>query len=112
MPLTPAGVWEVDHSTQELWVYSDSESYAAGDEVRFSASASQPTDAVSLRITRDGLTPAVVHVSAPFAVNFHRPPERAFAGCGWPVALRFRIPDEWPSGFYIVEVRAPSPARP
>jgi len=38
-------------------------------------------------------------------------PADAYAsGCGWPAGLSLRLPDDWRGGFYLVIVRAVSPA--
>jgi hypothetical protein len=103
MPLNKAGKWEVDEAQPDLWLYTDAESFTAGDTVAFRGSCTMRTEA-TLTVTLDGSVPRPVYASAPFAVDYTPAPEQAFAsGCDWPVVFELPpIPDGWPSGFYIV----------
>jgi hypothetical protein len=64
-----------------------------------------------VEIVRDGAHPEVVWHRDEVSAGRHEAPIDAHAtGCGWPVGLQVDIPDDWPSGFYIVTVRATTPS--
>lgn len=93
----------MDGDRPDLWLYTDGESFTAGDSVAFRASCSVPTTA-TLTITLDALEPRLVHKSETFAIDYHPAPAEAYAtGCNWPVCYELPcVHSEWPSGFYIV----------
>ncbi|WP_137392169.1 N,N-dimethylformamidase beta subunit family domain-containing protein [Rhodoligotrophos defluvii] len=96
-----------DPAAPEVYTYTDAISYEAGDEVLFHSS----THAAewSLEIIRDGLVPRSVH-QAMVPGRFTPMPRDAYrAGCGWPVAYRWRIPEDMPSGFYRMVSRCERP---
>jgi hypothetical protein len=102
MPLDRAGRWLVDETQPDLWLYTDAESFVAGDRVAFRASCTVDTTA-TLTVTLDALAARIVHESAPFAVGYNAAPAEAYAtGCDWPVVYELTVPAEWPSGFYVV----------
>ena len=103
MPLNKAGKWEVDEAQPDLWLYTDAESFTAGDTVAFRGSSTLRADA-TLTVMLDGSVPLQVYESEPFAVDYTPAPEDAYSsGCDWPVVFEMPpIPAEWPSGFYIV----------
>ena len=114
MPLTEEWVWTPDPSTPEVWLYTNMESYTAGDAVTFHGSCSLPpaegasSASAVITITRDSLEPEEVYASEPFDVACHEAPEQCYAtGCGWPVCFTLdAIPQGWASGFYIVRCEA------
>lgn len=93
----------MDGAPPDLWLYTDGESFTAGDTVAFRASCSVPSTA-TLTITLDALEPRLVYESEEFAVGYHPAPVEAYAtGCDWPVCYELPcVQAEWPSGFYIV----------
>jgi hypothetical protein len=89
----------------EVWCYTDRFSYFPGESVSLHVSASAPR--FDVEVTRDGLRPEVVWSAQGLTAERVNAPEDAYsAGCGWPVALTIDIPADWPSGFYVVTVRA------
>ena len=110
MPQDGQGRWREEEGRSELWIYTDSESYAPGDTVSIMASSTVAKQAVIEFVRYDSPSPQVVHETAPFEVGYHPAPERAFAvGCGWPVATTFTIPSDWTSGFYIMNAKCVGP---
>eukprot|EP01045_Picozoa_sp_COSAG04_P017061 COSAG04_NODE_1482_length_6564_cov_3.075019_4_plen_173_part_01 len=114
MPLTEEWVWTPDPASPELWIYTNTESYTAGDAVTFHGSCTLPpaegssSASAVITITRDSLEPEQVYASEPFDVACHEAPEQCYAtGCGWPVCFTLdAIPQGWASGFYIVRCEA------
>lgn len=118
-PTKPAFAWSPkdwpserpDDSPQagEVWLYTDRFSYLPGDTVAFHISSSAPV--FSLCVTRDGLRPEAVHRADGLRAGHHPTPADAYArGCGWPVAHRWTLPADLPSGFHIVTVQARMPS--
>lgn len=100
-----------DSSRPDLWCYTDRLSYAPGDIVSFHLSGS--VSACSLTVVRDGADPTEVHVIDHLAIECHPTPPDAYAvGCGWPVAATWQVPDDLPSGFYLVIARSEGAWRP
>ena len=90
-----------DPTFPEVYVYTDAISYAPGDEVAFHASCNAPR--WRMEIYRDGLHPQTVHVAENLPGSAVPMPEHAYRdGCGWPVAHRWRLPEDMASGFYRV----------
>lgn len=93
-----------DPAWHEVHLYTDAMSYAPGDAVSSRASTNAPT--WSLTVLRDGLHPAVVHRAENLPGQaFPTPRDAHRTGCGWPEAHRWTLPDDLPSGFYVVESR-------
>ncbi len=94
-----------DPAVLEAYCYTDRISYEPGAIVSIHASSTAGT--VSIEIFRDGSKPVVIASFADVAVQSIPTPENFYTeGCGWPVALRWRIPDDATSGFYIMRMRA------
>ena len=96
---------EADPSVLEAYCYTDRISYAPTETVYIHASSTAET--VDLCITRDGLEPRVIETfqrlpakSAPTPANFYS------QGCDWPVLLRWTIPADTASGFYLIRITA------
>jgi hypothetical protein len=84
--------------------YADRLSYVPGEEVAFHVSTSAPKYA--LEIARLGAQRHVVFSKDDLTAGEHPVPESASShGCGWPVAYRLKIPDDWKSGYYRVTLR-------
>lgn len=97
-----------DAAWAEVFVYADAISYLPGEVVRVHGS----TNAAAWRIEviRDGAAPVVVHRADGLEGRFSPMPEGAYQhGCGWPVLHEIALPEDLPSGFYIIEA---SVARP
>jgi hypothetical protein len=98
-----------DPQAGEVWCYTDRLSYLPGDQVDFHFSASAA--AFSLEIVRDGPEPETVLRRDGLTADAYPVPDDVYAtGCGWPAGLSITVPDDWRSGFYLVIVRAVSPA--
>ena len=90
-----------DPDELEVWCYTDRLSYAPGDKVCFHINTT--AECYNLEIVRDGVTPETVHRTEGLADVMHPTPEDCSVnGCDWPVAQEFILPDDWPSGGYIV----------
>jgi len=93
-----------DPAYLEVWCYTDRLSYFPGEDVRLHVSSTGRE--VSIEIIRDGKNPLPVHRAEHLPVRLHKLPANFYeAGCGWPVAYTWRIPEDLPSGFYMVIVR-------
>jgi len=93
-----------------VWCYTDAQAYDPGETVDLRISAN--VGAVDVTISRDGATPVVAHHVAGLATAAHPAPPDAYAtGCSWPVACRWTIPAEAPSGAYVVRLQACADAR-
>ncbi len=90
-----------DPDRLQVWCYTDCLSYAPGETVTVHAAT---TAAVfDLTIVRDSLSPAVVLQRAALpGVWPDTPVDCSVRGCGWPAALRFAVPADWPSGGYVL----------
>ena len=85
--------------------YSGKVSYSAGDEATFHVSTTASTFAFD--VVRVGGTNVTVLRTNGIAGVEHPIPENASShGCNWPAAYRFKVPKEWPSGYYEVRLRA------
>ena len=106
MPQDGQGRWLVQTDRSELWMYTLSESYEPGEIIHIHAS-STICRSFQIDIVRDG---KIVHTTETISVDFHKAPTRAFeTGCGWPEVYQFKIPNDWPSGFYIMNGRCVGP---
>jgi hypothetical protein len=94
-----------DPGILEAYCYTDRVSYAPGDVVAIHASSTAGT--VELEIFRDGLTPRGIATFSAVSVESVPTPRNFYSeGCGWPVVLRWRVPAECPTGFYVLRIRA------
>lgn len=94
-----------DPTRPQVWGYTDALSYRPGDVLRLHAMSSA-REAV-LTITRDCITPTDV-LQVAIATSFHpTPAECSVTGCDWPVAHALTIPQDWPSGVYLVTLSVP-----
>jgi hypothetical protein len=85
------------------WCYSDKRSYVTGQKLRLFVSSN--VTRIVVRLYRDGLNRAVVYETGPLDVDFQPMPERAFeVGCQWSETHEWSIPNDLPSGGYIVEI--------
>ncbi|OYY70056.1 N,N-dimethylformamidase beta subunit family domain-containing protein [Sphingomonas sp. 28-63-12] len=92
-----------DSSLAQGWCYTDQLSYRPGDVIAVHAAGN--TGWIDLAVIRDGIRPLVVHELKGVAVIWASLPADFHAtGCGWPVAVRWTLPDDIASGFYIVRL--------
>jgi hypothetical protein len=89
----------------EAYCYTDRISYRPGDVVQIHASSTAAK--VDFAIYRDGVKQETVASFAQVPTTSHPAPENfQEVGCGWPIALRWRIPANARSGFYIIRITA------
>lgn len=85
--------------------YSGKVSYAAPEEVTFHISTT--ASRFSLEITRIGGTNQTLLTTNNLPGREHPIPENASShGCDWPASFQFKLPADWPSGYYEVRLRA------
>lgn len=79
--------------------YSDQLSYQAGDQVQLHVSTTAKNYALAIARLGEETTPVK---SIPKIKGAAHPiPENASShGCQWPVSYKFKIPDDWRSGYY------------
>ena len=76
----------------EVWGYTDKLSYAPGETVRFHTSTT--ASECSIEVSADGVRPKTLH-RADTTGKMHATPDNAYAaGCGWPIAHEWKIPQE------------------
>ena len=93
-----------DPAVPEVHTYTNRMSYDPGEEVEFHSTATAPE--WTLEIYRDGYQPEVVHRLEAIKGVFSTTPKDAYrGGCNWPVAHRWRLPEDQRSGFYRVVSR-------
>ncbi len=94
-----------DPSEPQIWCYTNQISYAPGDAVQFHVSTTART--FVLNILRDGESAETLYRREGIAGAFHpTPADCSENGCGWPVAFEMKVPNDWPSGGYLVTTRA------
>ena len=85
----------------EAWCYTDRFSYFPGEEVKFHFNSNATEFSIS--IVRDGSKPKVVFQRENLHAERQETPADAHAnGCHWPVGLRWTLPEDMPSGFYLI----------
>ena len=90
--------------------YTETLSYEGGDRVRLHVSTT--ASEFSIEIAREGERRQVVLKQERIPGKEHAVPEDASShGCRWPSAFGFQIPEEWPSGYYQVLLRAEQAGR-
>jgi hypothetical protein len=93
-----------DPARHRIWAYCDRLSYAPGETVRVHVHCSAPR--FDLEITRDGARPQVMLLKEGLeGVAAETPEDCSAAGCGWPVAFEFKLPEDWPSAAYRLTTR-------
>lgn len=85
--------------------YAGRVSYVAGEHVELHVSTSAST--YDIEIARLGAQRKIVLTRDDLPGAEHSVPENASShGCGWPVSHTFPLPEDWPSGYYQVVLRA------
>lgn len=93
-----------DTSVLEIWAYTDRISYSPGEAVVLRVSTT--AESYDVEIGRDGAEYDPVQRWEGLEGTHHGTPhDCSITGCGWPVALEFSIPEEWPSGGYLVTLK-------
>ena len=92
----------------EIWCYTDRLSYQRDEELPIRVHTTAPE--FSVEIVRDGWPHHMVFRRDHVRGHAHQTASDAYErGCGWPVALTLRIPDDWSSGGYVIKVMAEAP---
>ncbi|NNC80463.1 MAG: hypothetical protein HKN94_09960 [Acidimicrobiales bacterium] len=93
-----------DPTALEIWGYTGQPSYGPGDTLELHVSTTAST--WGFEIWRDGAEFEQLHeVSGLGGDRQETPDDVVGAGCGWPVGATFEIPDDWPSGGYLIVFR-------
>ncbi len=91
-----------DRARIEAWSYTDSMSYSPGEMLNIHTWSSAAE--YGIVIYKDGLKTTEVYKSPLLQGEMHETTENSYAfGCGWPVSHSIKIPEEWPSGVYILQ---------
>ena len=94
-----------DPNHLEIWCYTDRASYRPGETVEFRHSTTAKM--FSLEIYRDGAEREIIYTADDIPGELHRTPHDFYReGCNWPVSHCWTVPDDLPSGFYVVVSRA------
>jgi hypothetical protein len=91
-----------DPRRSQVWGYTDRLSYSAGDTLRLHLMSSAPL--VEVTVLRDGRIPRTVLQRMVGAGFSETPWDCSVRGCGWPERFSFRLPDDWPSGVYVIRL--------
>jgi hypothetical protein len=90
-----------DPEVLEIWCYTDRFSFRPGENVALRVSTT--ADTWDFTIARDGHVEDTVLTAKDLPGIHHETPEDcSIAGCSWPVAYEFTIPEDWRSGAYLV----------
>src|SRR5260221_5760922 len=109
VPLIHYQIAKADPTELEAYCYTDKISYLPGEEVAIHASSTGGR--VDITIIRDGVQPRQVAKFEQVAADSVPTPEDFYSrGCGWPVIQCWLIPQDAPSGFYIISIRPQAPA--
>jgi len=94
-----------DPQVLQIWAYSDRIACRAGDLITLRVSTT--AQHYDLEIGRDGLTYETLHSASGLPGRHHTAPaDCSIAGCGWPVAWEFRVPQDWRPGGYLITLTA------
>lgn len=88
-----------------IWCYTEHMSYLPGETVRFHVSSS--ASSYDMDIARIGAKRETVWSKRGIKGKYHPTPDEAYAhGCSWPASFELKVPKDWRSGFYLVNLRA------
>jgi hypothetical protein len=88
----------------EIWSYTSSASYFAGDEI--SLAVSTTASSFELEIYRDGAERETVHRATLPGTEQRTPTDAYSNGCDWDPSFQLEIPNTWRTGAYIIELTA------
>ncbi|MCH2201291.1 MAG: hypothetical protein MK102_04950 [Fuerstiella sp.] len=102
---TTSTVHAVDEEPSSfIEAYPGKLSYQPGEEVDLHVSTT--ADRYSIEIARIGARRKTVWTKDNITGSRYDTPENASThGCGWPVSLRIRLPNEWKSGYYSITLK-------
>ncbi|MDA9721878.1 hypothetical protein N9U55_01205 [Luminiphilus sp.] len=90
-------------SATEIWGYTNSMSYLPCDTLKLHVHTSAAK--FNVVIYRDGFKRVDVYEDKGVSGSRQKTPRNAFeAGCDWEETLSIKIPNEWQSGLYIIEL--------
>ncbi len=90
-----------DSKVLEIWAYSDRIGYAPGDGLGLRVSTTAET--YDIEIGRDGAVyERLLRLTELPGVHHETPEDCSIVGCDWPVATTIPIPEDWPSGGYLI----------
>ena len=93
-----------DPAVLQIWCYSDALSYPPGADVSLHIATTAAS--YDIDIWRDGVNTHRLYSAKDLEGNWPDTPEDcSVVGCGWPVALRLKLPRDCPSGGYVVITR-------
>ena len=88
-----------------IWCYTDKLSFLPGETIGFRVSNPEPTFAC--KISRIGVQEVVVFEQVGYTANPQEIPDDVYRkGCQWPIAFELKVPLEWISGYYRVQLIA------
>ncbi len=94
-----------DASVLEIWGYTPRMTYAPGEEVALHVSTT--AERWSFEVGRDGLRYEPLLSEADLPGRHHdTPKDCSIVGCGWPEGARFKVPDDWRPGGYLITLTA------
>jgi len=89
-----------DPNRAQVWGYTDTLSYQAGDTLTLHAISHSATFEMSILL--DGATPRQMTAARVSGGIAETPPDCSVKGCDWPARWSMDIPADWPSGVYRV----------
>jgi hypothetical protein len=102
----PSPAKAVDDTPRPLFVegYAGEVSYQPGEEIALHVSTSAASYAIE--IVRFGAKDVIVHRAKGIAGGEHPIPENASShGCNWPVSWKWKLPENFRTGYYHVKLR-------
>ncbi len=97
-----------DPKLLEIFGYTEWLSYEPGESVRLFVHTTAPT--YEIEVLRDGLKPLKVWSMSGARGVRQQTPDNAYAvGCGWGEPVVIAVDVSWPSGFYLIILRAIAP---
>ena len=91
--------------SSSIWCYTDKLSFLPGETIAFRVSSPEPTFAC--KISRVGVQEVVVFEQDGYIATPQEIPDDVYqTGCQWFVAFELKVPMEWSSGYYRVQLIA------
>lgn len=90
-----------DPEVLEIWAYTDEYSFAPGDTIGLRVSTS--ADHYDVEIGRDGAVYQKMEWRTGLpGKQIDTPVDCSVSGCNWPVAIEFKVSEDWPPGGYLI----------